>query len=66
MMIRKTIALSVLAASALVSTSVLATTFKVAVGDPQGSAQWELATFFKKSFEEKRAGKDKIDLFPNG
>lgn len=66
MMIKKTIAFSVLAVSALVSTSVMATTFKVAVGDAQGGTQWEFATFFKKSFEAKRAGKDKVDLFPNG
>ncbi len=66
MIIRKTLALSVLAISALVSTSVMATTFKVAVGDAQGGTQWEFATFFKKSFEAKRAGKDTVDLFPNG
>ena len=43
-----------------------ATTFKVAVGDAQGSTQWELGTYFKKAFEEKTGGKHKIDLFPNG
>ena len=44
----------------------LATTFKVAVGDAQGSAQWEMASKFKSSFEAKVAGKHKVDLFPNG
>ncbi|MEO8250011.1 MAG: C4-dicarboxylate ABC transporter substrate-binding protein, partial [Burkholderiales bacterium] len=48
------------------ASSASATTFKVAVGDAQGSTQWELGTFFKKAFEEKTGGKHKVDLFPNG
>lgn len=47
-------------------TSALAATFKVAVGDAQGSAQWEMASKFKSAFEARTAGKHKIDLFPNG
>ncbi len=60
-------AVPALATAALfVAPGVSATTFKVAVGDAQGSTQWELGTFFKKKFEEKTGGKHKIDLFPNG
>lgn len=54
------------ASSLLMGSSVFATTFKVAVGDAQGGTQWELATTFKKIFEQKVAGKHKLDLFPNG
>jgi tripartite ATP-independent transporter DctP family solute receptor len=54
------------ATSFFIGGSALATTFKVAVGDAQGSAQWELGTAFKAAFEAKTAGKHKIDLFPNG
>lgn len=43
----------------------MATTFKVALGDAQGSAQYELGIHFKKVFEEKVGGKHKADLFPN-
>lgn len=58
---------SLLAASCVfASGGALATTFKVAVGDAQGSAQWEMASKFKSSFESKVAGKHKVDLFPNG
>ena len=46
--------------------SAFAATFKVAVGDAQGGTQWELATTFKKAFEQKTGGKHKLDLFPNG
>lgn len=64
----KTITLvSLLAASSFfVGGSALATTFKVAVGDAQGSPQWEMASKFKSAFEAKTAGKHKVDLFPNG
>ena len=55
------------AAAALAGASgAYAATFKVAVGDAQGGTQWELATTFKKAFEQKTAGKHKLDLFPNG
>ena len=58
---------SVVAMAALLATSgAAATTFKVAVGDAQGSAQYELGTKFKALFEAKTGGKHKIDLFPNG
>ena len=43
-----------------------ATTFKVSLGDAQGSSQWEMASKFKSSFEAKTGGKHKADLFPNG
>ena len=67
MNLRKTLTVSVLASAALLAASLAsATTFKVAVGDAQGGTQWELATSFKKAFEEKTGGKHKIDLFPNG
>jgi TRAP-type C4-dicarboxylate transport system substrate-binding protein len=67
MKFKTTALISLLAASSfLVGGSALATTFKVAVGDAQGSAQWEMATNFKSTFEAKTAGKHKIDLFPNG
>lgn len=63
----KTAIISIFAASSLlISSEAFATTFKVAVGDAQGGTQWQLATTFKKIFEEKTAGKHKIDLFPNG
>ncbi|MBK7720071.1 MAG: TRAP transporter substrate-binding protein, partial [Simplicispira sp.] len=48
-----------------VSGSALAATFKVAVGDAQGSAQWEMASKFKAAFEAKTGGKHKAELFPN-
>lgn len=58
---------AVVAATTLLSAPVaMATTFKVAVGDAQGGTQWELATTFKKAFEQKTGGKHKVDLFPNG
>ena len=67
MTFKTTTLVSLLAASSLFTGgSALATTFKVAVGDAQGSAQWEMATKFKSSFETKTAGKHKVDLFPNG
>jgi len=65
MTFKKTFTLSLLAAAAMTSTGAWAATFKVAVGDAQGSAQWELATKFKETFEKKTAGKHKLDLFPN-
>lgn len=63
---RKTLALHLMAAASLLSCSAWAATFKVAVGDAQGGTQWELATRFKQSFEQKTGGKHKLDLFPNG
>ncbi len=67
MKFKPTTLLSLLAASSIFAGgSAWATTFKVAVGDAQGSAQWEMATKFKSAFEAKTAGKHKIDLFPNG
>lgn len=67
MILKKTAILSLLAASlALTSVSAMATTFKVAVGDAEGSAQWELGTKFKSLFEAKVGGKHKMDLFANG
>lgn len=63
---KKTIALNLIAAASMVATGAWATTFKVAVGDAQGGTQWELATKFKQTFEQKTGGKHKIDLFPNG
>lgn len=66
MKFKSTTLVALLAASSFcVGGSALATTFKVAVGDAQGSAQWEMASKFKSSFEAKTAGKHKIDLFPN-
>lgn len=66
MNLKKTLAYSVLAAASIGSSVSWAATFKVAVGDAQGGTQWELATKFKQSFEQKTGGKHKIDLFPNG
>lgn len=64
---KSTLAVTFFAASAVaLSGSAFATTYKVAVGDAQGGTQWELATTFKKAFEQKTGGKHKIDLFPNG
>ncbi|MDO5102000.1 MAG: TRAP transporter substrate-binding protein [Lautropia sp.] len=48
------------------SAGVSAKTFKMAIGDAQGGTQWELATTFKKAFEEETGGKHKVSLFPNG
>lgn len=59
--------LSVVAVSLLgLSAGVSAKTFKMAIGDAQGGTQWELATTFKKAFEEETGGKHKVSLFPNG
>lgn len=67
MKFKKTALLSLLAASSmLLGSGAFAATFKVAVGDAQGSTQWDLATTFKKLFEQKTGGKHKLDLFPNG
>ena len=67
MVFKTTTLVSLLAASSFfVGGSALATTFKVAVGDAQGSAQWEMASKFKTTFEAKTGGKHKVDLFPNG
>ena len=65
MTFQKSFTVSLLAAAAMTATGAWATTFKVAIGDSQGSAQWELATKFKQSFEQKTGGKHKADLFPN-
>ena len=56
----------VLAAALFAAQGAAAATFKVAIGDAQGGTQWELATRFKTLFEQKTAGKHKLDLFPNG
>lgn len=67
MKFKKTAIISLLAASSmLLGTETFAATFKVAVGDAQGGTQWDLATTFKKLFEQKTGGKHKLDLFPNG
>ena len=67
MKLKKTALISLFAASSLLmGTGAFAATFKVAVGDAQGGTQWELATTFKKLFEQKTAGKHKLDLYPNG
>lgn len=67
MTFKTTTLVSLLAASSFfVGGSAWATTFKVALGDAQGSAQWEMASKFKSSFEAKTGGKHKADLFPNG
>lgn len=67
MKFKTTTLVSLLAASSFfLGGSALATTFKVAVGDAQGSTQWEMAKKFKSVFETKTAGKHKVDLFPNG
>mgnify|MGYP000860125483 FL=1 len=66
MKFKNTPLVSLLAATSfLVSGSALAATFKVAVGDAQGSAQWEMASKFKSAFEAKTSGKHKAELFPN-
>lgn len=67
MKFRKSALISLLTASSLMlGTGAIAATFKLAVGDAQGGTQWDLATTFKKSFEQKTSGKHKLDLFPNG
>ena len=43
------------ASSLMMATNAFATTFKVAIGDSQGSAQWEMASKFKASFEATNA-----------
>lgn len=63
---KKTLVINLIAAASMVATGVWAATFKVAVGDAQGGTQWEFATKFKQSFEQKTGGKHKLDLFPNG
>ncbi|WP_042428356.1 TRAP transporter substrate-binding protein [Comamonas granuli] len=66
MTFKKTMVMHLVGAASLLATGAWATTFKVAVGDAQGGTQWELATKFKQSFEQKTGGKHKLDLFPNG
>jgi tripartite ATP-independent transporter DctP family solute receptor len=67
MKLKQTVLIPLFAAAAMLAApAASATTFKVAVGDAQGSAQWELATKFKSLFEAKTGGKHKVDLFPNG
>jgi tripartite ATP-independent transporter DctP family solute receptor len=63
---KKSFTLSLIAAAAMTATGAWAATFKIAVGDAQGGTQWELATKFKQTFEQKTGGKHKLDLFPNG
>jgi tripartite ATP-independent transporter DctP family solute receptor len=57
-----------LAAASLIAAapSVMATTFKMALGDAAGGTQWELGKTFKAEFEKKTGGKHTVDLFPNG
>lgn len=64
--IKKTISYVACAAAVLAGGNAWSATFKVAVGDAQGGTQWELGTKFKQLFEQKTAGKHKVDLFPNG
>ena len=64
MTFQKTFAIHMVAAASMFATGAWAATFKVAVGDAQGGTQWELATKFKQSFEQKTGGKHKLDLFP--
>ncbi|SDM08945.1 tripartite ATP-independent transporter solute receptor, DctP family [Oryzisolibacter propanilivorax] len=66
MTFQKAFAIPLVAAASMLATGAWAATFKVAVGDAQGGTQWELATKFKQSFEQKTGGKHKLDLFPNG
>ncbi|MDO4231985.1 MAG: TRAP transporter substrate-binding protein [Lautropia sp.] len=54
------------AASVSVGGVAQAATLKMAIGDAQGGTQWELASAFKKSVEEKTKKKTKVRLFPNG
>lgn len=56
---------AVFAASFLFASVVSATTFKVAIGDAAGGAQYELGKAFAASLEESTGGKLKADLFPN-
>lgn len=65
MQLRKTVI--ALAASALLASSgAMAATWKMALGDAAGGAQWELGKKFAALMEEKTNGEIKIDLFPNG
>ncbi len=67
MKFKTTTLVSLLAASSFfIAGGAIATTFKVSLGDAQGSSQWEMASKFKSSFEAKVGGKHKTDLFPNG
>ncbi len=67
MKLKQTVLIPLFAAAALSAVpAAFATTFKVAVGDAQGSTQYELGTKFKELFEAKTGGKHKVDLFPNG
>lgn len=67
MNLKKTVLIPLLAASLLAGTQLAhATTFKMALGDAAGGTQWELGQKFKTLFEQKTAGKHKLDLFPNG
>lgn len=66
MTFKKNAQLALLATIALViSGNTFAATFEVALGDARGRIQWELATKFKKSFEENTADKHKVDRFRN-
>jgi tripartite ATP-independent transporter DctP family solute receptor len=60
-----------LTSTALVSAMLIfpvanAKTFKMALGDAEGSAQYELGSKFSEVFAEKTGGKHKIAMFPNG
>lgn len=60
-----------LTSTALVSAMLIfpvanAKTFKMALGDAEGSAQFELGSKFSEVFAEKTGGKHKIAMFPNG
>lgn len=50
----------------MLSYSVMAQTFKMAIGDAAGGTQAELGTKFAELMKQKTNGKVKIELFPNG
>lgn len=67
MNLKKTVLLPLIAAGLLAAApGVMATTFKMALGDAAGGTQWELGKSFKAAFEKKAGGKHTVDLFPNG
>lgn len=67
MNLKKTVLLPLITAGLLAAApGVMATTFKMALGDAAGGTQWELGKTFKTAFEKKAGGKHTVDLFPNG
>ena len=67
MSLKKTVLISFLTAGLIAgSQGAFAANFKMALGDAAGGTQWELGQTFKTLFEQKTAGKHKVDLFPNG